>query len=58
MLLFLYLWVGSLELKAIDHYIYVFGFGRTSVAPISVIGVVLSEYRCVPLFVHSGLLLQ
>ena len=41
--------------EAMEHFMYVSGFSCTSVASISVIGVVLSGYRSVPLFVHSGL---
>ena len=49
------------NLEAIDQSMYFSGFSCTLVASISVISmisVVLSGYRCVPLFVHSGLLLQ
>ena len=42
-------------LKAVDHSIYVSGFSCTPVPFISVIRVILSGYRCVLLFVHSGL---
>ena len=43
--------------KAIEHSMYVSGFCCTPVASISVIRVVLSEYRFIPLFVHGALLL-
>ena len=43
--------------KAIDHSMCVSYFSCTPAASISVISVVLSGYRCVPLFVHSGQLL-
>ena len=42
--------------KAINHSMYVPGLSCTPVASISIICVVLSGYRCVPLFVQSGLL--
>ena len=42
-------------IEAIDQSMYVSGFKCTLVFSISVISVVLSGYRCVPLFVHSGL---
>ena len=44
-------------IKAIEHSMYISGFSCTPVASISVISVVLSGYRCVPLFTHSRLLL-
>ena len=48
---------NRISLKAIDHFMYVSGFSCTTVASTSVIIVVLSGYRYVLLFVHSGLLL-
>ena len=42
-------------IKAVDHSMYVSGFCCLSAASISVISMVLSEHRCVPLCVHSGL---
>ena len=43
-------------LKAIDHSIYVSGFSCNPAASISEISVVLSGYRYILMFVHSGLL--
>ena len=44
----------SISVKAIDNSINVSAFSYASVSSISVISVVLSGYRCVPLLVHSG----
>ena len=44
-------------LKAKEHTMFVSGFSCTQVCSISVIGVVLSGYRFIPLLVYSGLLL-
>ena len=41
----------------IHHSMYASSFSCTPVASISVISLVFSEFWCVPLFVHSGLLL-
>ena len=49
--------VAECWLKARDHSMYITGFGRTPIASISGISVVLSGYRCLTLFVQSGLLL-
>ena len=45
------------QIKAIDHSMHVSCFSSTPVAAITVISVVHSGYRYVPLFVYSGLLL-
>ena len=45
----------DINIKAIDDSMYVYGLGCTPDASISVISVVLSGYRCVSLFIHSGL---
>ena len=47
----------NITFKAINHSMFVPGFSWTPVTSISVIRVVLSGYRCVPLFVYSVLLL-
>ena len=44
-------------LKAMDHSMFVSDFICKPVAFISVISVVLSGNRCVPLLIHSGLLI-
>ena len=40
------------KFKAIDHSVYVSVFSCTPVASISVISVVFSGYRSIPMFVH------
>ena len=45
------------NVKTIDYSMYVSFFSYTTVAHISLMNIVHSGYKCIPLFAHSGLLL-